>query len=192
VTATWPTGWATGDVCLASEFKKGIGAIFDSTLGGSAANVDVTSITGTYAHLLVAVYARGDTAATSSVYNMQFNGDTAANYDSQRVLGTAATAQAIEAFAGTSAIAGVMPANTAGANLFNAGLMFIPHYAGSANNKLALSVSSVKLAATTGNLATYLIGGFWRSSAAITRVTLIPAAGNFVAGTRVTVYGMGA
>jgi hypothetical protein len=191
-TGTWPLGWATGDIETAAEFKKGIGCISDTTLGGSAANVDITSIVATYAHLLIVSYARGDTAAANTALNVRFNNDTAANYDFQRLTGGAATVSAFEAFAQTSIISCFIPANTAGANLFNASLVFIPHYAGSANNKVALSLASVKLGTTTGSLATYLHGGFWRSSAAINRITLLPAAGNFVAGTRVSLYGMGA
>lgn len=192
MTGTWPASWATGDVVLASEFKKGIGAIADTTLGGSAANVDLTSIVGTYAHLLIIVYARGDTAAASTGLNMQFNGDTAANYDYQQLVGSAAAVVTSENFAQVRISHGQIPANTAGANLFNASVIFIPHYAGSTNNKVALSMTSLKTGTASGNILNYLNGGFWRSNAAITRVTLIPATGNFVAGTRVSLYGMGA
>jgi hypothetical protein len=191
-TGTWPLGWATGDIETAAEFKKGIGSLFDSTLVGSAANVDITSIVATYAHLLVVVYARGDTAAANTNQLFRFNGDTAANYDYQLLTGGGATVTAVEAFAQTSAFIGFPPANTAGANLFGVSITFIPHYAGSTNNKLALSVASSKTGTTTGLMKNYLSAGFWRSSAAINRVTLLPAAGNFVAGTRVTLYGMGA
>jgi hypothetical protein len=160
-------------------------------LGGSAANVDITSISATYAHLMVVVYARGDTAATNTALGVRFNGDTAANYDYQTLSGQGAAVFAGEQFAQTSAIAGFMTANTAGANLFSAHCIFIPHYAGSTNNKLALAVSSTKTGTTAATMFVYLTGGFWRSAAAVNRITLLPAAGNFVAGTRVTIYGMG-
>lgn len=192
MTATWPTGWATGDVTLASEYKKGIGAIADTTLGGIAANIDMTSISGTYAHLLVVVYARGDTPAPTTGFNMQFNGDTAANYDYQQMVGSAAVIVNSENFASTRISHGAMPANSAGANLFNASVMFIPHYAGTANNKVVISINASKSGTSTGNMLDYTQAGFWRSNAAINRITLFPAAGNFVAGTRVTLYGMGA
>jgi hypothetical protein len=189
---TWPLGWATGDIETAAEFKKGIGAISDTTLGGSAANIDVTSIVATYAHLLVVIYARGDTALTSTPLSLRFNNDSAANYDYQQLKGSAAAATASETFAQTAMVAGNMAANTAGANLFSAHIMFIPHYAGSANNKIALSIASLKTGTTTGLMTDNLVGGFWRSSAAINRITLLPAFGNFVTGTRATIYGMGA
>ena len=192
MTGTWPTGWATGDIETAAEFKKGIGAISDTTLGAPAANIDITSIVGTYAHLLVWVYARGDTALAITSLLARFNGDSAANYDFQIFEGSAAALLVNESFAATSALAGRIPANTAEANLFNASLTFIPHYAGSSNNKVALSVSSAKSGVTSGSIDNTLVGGFWRSNAAINRITLLPIAGNFVAGTRVSLYGMGA
>lgn len=192
MTGTWPLGWQTGDVEIAAQYGKGWGSIFDSTLGGSAATIDITSIVATYAHLLVVVYARGDTALVNTNIVVRFNGDAGANYDYQQLQGSAATVASGEIFAATVAIAGVMPANGASANLFNSGLIFIPHYAGSSNNKVALSLSSSKGGTSTTNMAVNLAAGFWRSSAAINRVTLIPNAGNFVAGTRATIYAMGA
>lgn len=192
MTGTWPLAWATGDVVLAAEFKKGIGAIFDTTLGGSAANVDITSITGLYAHLLLVVYARGDNASASIGFNMRFNNDATANYDAQGIVGSAAAIVSSELFAQNQISHGQIPANTAGANLFNASVMFVPHYAGSANNKTVLSVTSLKTGTSSGSLLNYFQGGFWRSNAAINRITLLPVSGNFVTGTRVTLYGMGA
>lgn len=192
MTGTWPSGWATGDLTLAAQYSKGMGCIFDSTLGIAAANVDVTPIVGTYAHLLVVTYARSSAALTGAFVNIQFNGDTAANYDRQQLNGSATTVVTSEQFAQTAMFTGAMPANTAGANLFGVTLTFIPHYAGSANNKIGLSMSSTKIGTASTNLQTYLAAGFWRSNAAITRVNLIPTTGNFMAGTRVSVYGIGA
>lgn len=192
MTGTWPTGWATGDVEQAAEFKKGIGCISDQTLGGSAATVNVASIVATYAHLLVVVYARSDVAAISSNLCLNFNGDAAANYDRQVMQGSAATAAASEGFATNFPQMGSIPANTAGANLFGSTIIFIPHYAGASNNKVALAIASAKSGVATTNIVSTLGAVFWRSNAAINRVTLVQPSGNFVAGTRMSIYGMGA
>lgn len=192
MTGTWPLGWATGDVEIAAQYGKGIGSIFDSTLGGSAANVDITSIVSSYAHLMLVVYARGDAAAASVLTNLRFNGDTAANYDFQQLQSNVTSVNPSESFAATSMQAGYAAANTAGANLFSVSIGFIPHYAGSSNNKTCLSLSAMKVGTASSNMANILTAGFWRSSSAITRITLLPSSGNWVAGTRVTLYGMGA
>lgn len=166
--------------------------MFDSTLGASAASIDVTGISATYAHLMVSVYARGDTAATAIGAQLRFNGDSAANYDTQYVRGNAAVASAAEGFAATSLQFGSIPANTAGANLFGAQEIFIPYYAGSSNNKQIVALSSAKIGTSTGNLFMDLLGGGWRSNAAINQITFFPVSGNFVAGTRITVHALGA
>jgi hypothetical protein len=141
---------------------------------------------------LVVTYARGDPAALNTNINLQFNGDTAANYDGQNLQGTGAGVTAFEQFAQTSAILGIIPANTAGANLFGVAIGFIPNYAGTTNNKVCLSIASKKTGTVTNAMTNLLVGGFWRSNAAINRITLLPAPGNFVAGTRVSLYGIGA
>lgn len=175
----------------AAEFKKSAGSIFDSTLGGSAATIIISGISATYAHLMVSLYARSDVAAASTAVLMQFNGDAAANYDYQELDGIAAATSAGELFATSGLAIGTAPANTASANLFNAAEIFIPNYAGTSNNKQFVSINSHKTGTTTGLLRVSVFGGGWRSVAAINQITLLTA-GNFVAGTRVTVHALGA
>lgn len=162
----------------------------DTTLGGAAASIDFTSIPATFAHLMLVVCARSDTAALTTSILVRLNNDSAANYDSQYVLGNGGTASAAETFAGTSVSAGNMPGGTAPANLFGQCDISIAHYAGSANNKVLRLSAAVKAGVTTTLLQSALAAGFWRSSAAINRITLIPAAGNFAAGSRATLYGL--
>lgn len=192
MTGTWPTSFATGDLMVAAEFKKGIGCISDTTLGGSAASVDISSIVGTYAHLIVVVYARGDAAVAAADFMMRFNGDTAAHYDYQNLQAFAASVGSTESFATATPLIGIVPGSTAGANLFGACVTFIPHYAGTANNKLALTVSAHKGGVASTQMINTLSGIYWRSNAAINRITVLPTSGNLVAGTRVSIYGMGA
>lgn len=193
MSGTWGTGWATGDVVTAAEYTKGAGAVFDSTLSSAAASFDITSINGSYAHLLLTLYLRGDTAAATTTALLRFNADTAANYDYQRLSGSAATASAVETFAATSIqIASVIPANTAGANLFAQIDVWIPHYAGSANNKDVVASFAHKQGTATGNLTVGDVAGFWRSNSAITQITVLPGAGNFAAGSRATLHVFGA
>lgn len=192
--ASWANGWLTNDVVTASEFAKGIGAIYDTTLGSAAATIDVTGIVAVYAHLMIEVYGRGDTAATATNLTMRFNNDSAANYDYQLTVVAGAVTSPAEVFGATSLYCGAIPANTAGANLLSQNRIEIAHYAGATNNKTALVQFGYKIGTTAAasNVNVGAVGGFWRSSAAINRITLLPAAGNFVAGTRVTIYAMGA
>lgn len=176
----------------AAEFKKSAGSVFDSTLGGSAASIDVTGISNTYAHLMMTIYARSDTAAAAANMFLQFNGDTGANYDYQDLSGNAASPAAVESFGlASGAYVGNCPANTAGANLFGSSQVFIPNYANSSNNKQAICFASNKVGTTSASIAVHLIGPAWRSNAAINRITLVTT-GNFVAGSRFTIHALGA
>jgi hypothetical protein len=189
---SWSTGWATGDIVTAAEFRKGVGSIYDATLGVAAAQIDITGLIATYAHLLVALYPRNDIASAAVVVYARFNADAGANYDSQLLRGQAATASAVETFAAAQAQIGTMPGAAAPANVFGALQLFIPNYANSANNKSYSAVSNAKTGTTTGTFFLDCFAGGWRSNAAINRLTFFSSGGNFVAGTRITVYAMGA
>lgn len=191
MSGTWTTDWATNDVVTAAEFRKSMGCVADSTLVGSAASIDFTGIPTTYAHLMIVVYARGDTAASSTNLLARLNNDSAANYDNQFLSSQAAVSTASESLAATALTCGAIPAATAGANLFGQAEILVAHYAGAANNKSTRTVWGMKIGTASTNLNVGDNTGFWRSSAAINRVTLFPAAGNFVAGTRVSIYVMG-
>lgn len=192
MTGTWAAGWADGDIVTAAEFRKSAGSIYDTTLGASAASIDVTGIVGTYAHLMITIYARGDLVGTNTTILMRLNGDAGTNYDYQTLIGSAAATSAGEQFANGAVLVGVATGSTAGANLFNASEVFIPNYAGSTNNKQYVAINGLKTGTTTGTMFVEVFGGGWRSTAAINRITLFPGSGNFVAGTRVTIHALGA
>lgn len=164
--------------------------LFDSTLAATAANFDITAISNAYNHLRLLLYARGDTAAATTNVYLRFNNDSAANYDWQYAQASAAAVTAAESFAATQAIVASMPANTAGANLFGDVEVSVLHYAGSANNKALIAQEVHKSGTASGNLVVAQFAAFWRSNSAISRITVLPAAGNFVAGSRCTLYGL--
>jgi hypothetical protein len=187
----WPaTAVGTADLITAAQLNGLPVMIANSTLSGDAANIDFTSIPSHYAHLMLVCYLRGDTAAIFTGVQMRFNGDGGANYDQQHVLGQAAVASAAEAFAGVWVQIGNATANSGGANLFSPLVLTIPHYANSANNKAGVSQFATKYGTATTNLHVGNLAVFWRSSAAINRITILPAAGNWRSGSRVTLYGL--
>lgn len=180
------------DTYIKDNLNKGVvRPIAEATLGSSAASIDITSIAADWSHLFLIVYARGDTAAINANVLARFNADTGANYDGQQLYGSGATPNAAESLGATSALAGQMPANSATANRFGSMGILIPHYANSATHKTLVSMAGLVWGTATGTLRAMLTCGVWRSAAAITQVTLLPSAGNFVTGTRATLYGMG-
>jgi hypothetical protein len=192
MTGTWASGWATNDLVSAAEFKKGMGAIYDTTLGVAAASIDVSGIVSSYAHLLVVIQDRSDAAVANTTRLIRFNNDSGANYDGQVGQFSAATPSASESFGATSGFAGDMPAATATASVFAGTSILIPNYAGTTANKSAMMLGVFKQGIVTLSIQLKMTAIFWRSSAAINQITITPGSGNFIAGTRVTIYGMGA
>jgi hypothetical protein len=191
-TGTWALGWAVGDVVTAAEFSK-TGCIFDQTLSGLTASFDITGIVGAYAHLKIEAYLRSDTAAQGTAFVLRFNADSGANYGWQYVRGTGSGPTSSSSIADTSitSAGAAVPAASATANGFGALEVTIPHYANTANHKAALysSINASTTSATTNEA--FAGGGVWRNTAAINRITLSPAAGQWVSGSRLSIYVMG-
>lgn len=160
-------------------------------LGGAQANIDITAISGSYDHLRLIAYLRGDTAAASTTCLLRANGDSGANYDRQLLHASQTSAAASEFFGQTSiTVMETMPANTAGANLFGMIVVDIPFYSLTSNNKDFNIEQITKIGIATANLRWGAVSGFWRSNAAITQLTLLPGAGNFVAGSAYSLWGI--
>jgi uncharacterized protein YukE len=175
-----PGGWRAGG---------GAALIADTVLAADAASIDFANIPQTFRHLQLLVQARGDTAAAAAGLQTQFNGDTAANYDDQYVQSAAAVATAARAAAQTSMRAGVISANTSVANAASANRIDLPNYAGTTFFKHVLGQSGDSAGAGLPVLENN--ASYWRSTAAIVSIKLFPSAGNFRAGSRATLLGLG-
>lgn len=166
----------------------------DTTLLTTAASVDFTSIPQTFAHLRLITYLRGDTAAATLNTSIRMNNDSTAGHyfdaygqdtDAAHVSGgdplTTNTAALLCAIPGASAIAGH----------FGVASVDIQHYTGVTGSKPYSGTGYYLTNSATGNEASRVIGGIWAiSGTAITRLTIFPASGNFIAGSRVTLYGL--
>lgn len=179
------------DTYIKDNLNTGIPVLLaEETLSGTQASIDFASIAQDWSHLSLVGYLRGDTAATSASVAIRFNGDSGSNYDRQYLAGSGATATAVETFGASSAQIGECAAASASANLFSGLVIDIPHYAQPDNNKSAVSAWALKVSTSTGGMAAGRIAAFWRSSAAITQVTIFPTAGSFITGSRLSLYGM--
>ena len=165
--------------------------IFNSLLSGSAASFDITGISGTFNHLMIVGYLRGDTAAVTVGVVLRMNNDSAANYDEQRITGAQATAAAAEGIGGTQSTIGIVPANSATAAYFGAVWAIIPSYLNATGDKPVVSPFSEASSNVTGGQLVGVASGKWRTTATpITRLTVLPGAGKFVAGSHLSVYGL--
>lgn len=166
--------------------------IAESVLGVVTASVTFSSIPGTYRHLMIVWSGRGDNATNSVGLIMQANGDTAANYDSElyQFHGSVSGPFVQETLGTATPTIGDMCAASATANFAGGGVIEIENYAGTTFNKQATGRSAFKTANTTGNVNHEVEAWFWRSTAAINALKLLPSAGNFAAGSMFQLYGM--
>lgn len=167
----------------------GMTLISQTVAESAVANFDLTSIPGTYESLRLVIQARGDTAATGTPMLLRFNNDSGANYNWQRDYAAGATGQDSGAGA-TSVTAGYLVAATAPSGDALTSDILIPGYARTVFNKSFVVVSTSRIATGSSGVISSNIGGYWNSTAAITRITLIPTAGNFITDSVVSLYGM--
>lgn len=166
----------------------------DTTLTATSASLDFTGISASYKHLLLLGCLRTDrTGSNDDDLGIRFNNDSGSNYDgySFEGSGTSPDLDALENRAATSAILGnAVGSDDLATGLFSTFEVRIPHYAGTANNKIFDARYVVKVGTTTGKLHVFRGMGAWRANTAISRITLIPIHGtNFKAGSRITVFG---
>jgi len=160
---------------------------------GGSASVSFTSIPGTYKHLQIRGLGRNSRATyanSGGVY--QFNGDTGSNYSWHSVQGdgSSATGRSFGATTGISTnseAATGAPSNTFGAIIFD-----ILDYANTNKYKTARALSGVDV---NGTVAGYggvveLVSGNWRSTSAITSITITADSPNYVQYTTFALYGI--
>lgn len=153
-------------------------------LGASAASVTFSAIPTTYHHLKLITVARGDTASTATALLIQFNGDTAANYRSDRENRFGATAGA-----NTGLEIGQITAASLAANYAAMLETLIADYLNTTFYKNSLSYSHVAVAASPYSYAQNS-SGYWLNTAAINQITIFPVAGNIIAGSTFSLYGI--
>jgi hypothetical protein len=149
------------------------------TLGSAVASVTFSSIPATYTDLVL-VYAGVIASGGEVGLTIRFNGDSGSNYSKTDVVGNGSAASSARDSNYTEANIGLASSTVQANSIFH-----IMNYANTTTNKTVL--------ARGNNSAGYVrLGvGLWRSTAAITSVTLIAGGSvNFNIGTVATLYGI--
>jgi hypothetical protein len=135
------------------------------------------------------LFGRASPAAEAQNPQMTFNNDSGSNYDTQIVVSSTTSPTLVEAIATTFMRLGSVPAANAPANVFGTTIIDIPFY-GSAQHKTQHHFQQLKISTSTPANFTDMGTGLWRSTSAITRVTIALNSGNFVTGSRCILYGL--
>lgn len=170
------------------NYASGLVRIDQEVLGLAAASIDFASLPATYEDLIVVIQGQTSNAAVQSL-RVRFNGDTGSNYDYSRwnrFLAVSSNTTSAVAAAFIEAGSLNSSASTSRASIAT---IEIPNYRRTSFFKMMQATNAVSDGATAGGQYPQLSSGLWRSTAAITQVTLTLAAGDFTAGTVATLYG---
>ena len=183
---------------LVGSYASAIGdfeSIATTTVGaGGAATVTFSSIPATYQHLQIRIAARNTGSFNSGVpVYMQFNSDTTTNYSYHRIQGYANLSEAA-----TSGGDGVSQSfirigyttGSATASSYSAHIVDLLDYANTNKNKTTRNLSGWEINDNSGYRAVGLDSGNWRSTSAITSITIYPGTDNWAQHSSFALYGI--
>lgn len=157
---------------------------------GGAASITFSSISGSYEDLQLRLMGRTTQAALNTDIRMIFNGDTGNNYDYQVIFASGVTEDGAGSVAQAQIIGGSLTGATAPANAASQSVIDIFSYARTVFQKTVLIHLGVKRGTVSTDNFIQSTAGWWRSTAAITSITLTPASGNFAEGTVASLFGV--
>jgi hypothetical protein len=152
-------------------------AIATQTLGSATASVTFSSIPGTYTDLVLVI---NPTMASNADVTIIFNGDTANNYSSTYLSGNGTTASSSRFSTFPKIYLDSINTGT-GIVQYNVSIM---NYSNTTTNKTVLARFA---SAAVGTQATV---GLWRSTAAITSMTITGDSVNFTTGSTFNLFGI--
>jgi hypothetical protein len=190
ITITNSAGGITIDATGGGGGGGAVALITETVVSVAAASVTFSSIAATYRDLRLVVRGRGSKSADWIELRIRLNGDTGLNYDSNWTINNASAFFDGDSLAQDQMFIGQLPGATAVANVAGCMEVMLPDYRGTTFHKTMHGMGAHKRQNSTGNQFNYNLSGVWRSTAAITSVTVLPDTGNFVVGTVVSLYGL--
>ena len=145
---------------------------------GGSSSITFSSIPGTYTHLQLRGIGRSDRSASADYIKMQFNSDTSSIYYDHVLIGdgSSASASTSQAYYGSSTVAQVripvVPGSTTtNASTFGASVTDILEYTNTNKYKVVRALGGYD---DNGSGNINFFSGLWRSTSAITSITLTP------------------
>ena len=154
---------------------------------GGAANVEFTSIPGTYTHLQIRGISRSTTAATGEdEVRIQVNSDTGNNYSRHYLYGTGSAVGATGTATTSYGFLATAPRDNNTASIYGVAVIDILDYANTNKYKTMRSLSGDD---RNGSGNVQLCSALWQSTSAITSIKLYPEQNNFKQYTSFALYG---
>jgi hypothetical protein len=150
----------------------------------------VTALANTYSSLKIIGEVRSTAATTSVAVQLTINGDAGANYRNERVYGNTNTAFGAQGLADNYAYLGDATAASVTAGYTGAFDVTIPNYAGTTFMKSMVGINRLANGTGTGNFFVFGVASQWVNTAAITQLDVTLTSGNFVAGSKIWLYGI--
>jgi hypothetical protein len=159
--------------------------IATQVLSSGVASVTFSSIPSTYRHLEVRLTHREPSSNNNENALIQFNGDTASNYSSHRLISDGAIGSYSTL---TNYIRYRVPGNVF-TGVWAGGILSILDYAQTTKNKTTKMLGGYCFGNGSSEIGLY--SGSWRNTAAITSITFSSVNGNgIMAGSRFSLYGI--
>jgi hypothetical protein len=182
-------GFGWGALLSSTSYES----IATTTVGaGGSSSVTFSSIPSTYTHLQLRFLCRDSNAAvTDDGVTMQFNGDTAANYNRHSVYGDGATAASSgHGSPFTYVSAGLSASGGQASGVFAPGVLDILDYKNTNKYKTTRRLAGLDVNGAGGVIQ--LASGSWRSTSAITSITLkvVDGSYNFAQYSSIALYGI--
>lgn len=155
------------------------------TVPSAQSSYTFSTISSAYTDLVLVANAKSSKTTTTQV-KLTFNSDTASNYSWTRLLGDGSAASSARASSQAYIEVGYIAGNT-GTVYPDMFVLNIQNYSNATTNKTLLSRWQSLNAA---NQYVAAVVGLWRSTAAITSITLTPDTSNFETGSTFTLYGI--
>ncbi len=176
-----------GGVAFSSDYEL----IETQILGSSQAGITFSNLgtySSTYKHLQIRATIRASLAASADTIAIRINGDTGSSYTQHGVYGEGSSVfsfSASPAVVANGSIGGA-PGSTTTANTFSASVVDILDAYSTSKTKVFRSLHGYSTSVNGVALNT----GAWLSTASITSINIYAGNASFVAGTRMSIYGV--
>jgi len=161
------SGLLAGGVAASTTSYESIATV--SIGSGGAATATFSSIPSTYKHLQVRLITRNDRTNTLDGLYMRFNSDSGTNYSDHFLRGSGSAVDANADVSSAYMLMGTVPASSATASVFAGGVIDVLDYADSNKYKTVRNLLGYD---ANGSGYVGLFSGNWRSTSAVTSITL--------------------